>query len=98
MIPFTPAALQARRTHNKTQWLNPAAFNLPPTASVIGQPDYSPLGGGPQQARGPHFNNLDASLFKNFHIHESTALEFRLEAFNATNTHTVRTAWQCDWL
>jgi hypothetical protein len=36
--------------------------------------------------RGPHFNNLDASLFKNFHIHESTALEFRLEAFNATNT------------
>jgi hypothetical protein len=71
---------------NKTQWLNPAAFSLPPMASAIGQPDYSPLGGGPQQARGPHFNNLDASLFKNFHIHESTALEFRLEAFNATNT------------
>lgn len=72
--------------HNKTQWLNPAAFSLPPMASAIGQPDLSPLGGGPQQARGPHFNNLDASLFKNIHIHESTALEFRLEAFNATNT------------
>jgi hypothetical protein len=36
--------------HNKTQWLNPAAFSLPPMASAIGQPDYLPLGGGPQQA------------------------------------------------
>ncbi len=72
--------------HNKTQWLNPAAFTVPPAATAIGQQDFSPLGGGPQQARGPHFNNLDASLFKNFHIYESTGLEFRLEAFNATNT------------
>jgi hypothetical protein len=72
--------------HNKTQWLNPAAFSVPPAATAIGQQDFSPLGGGPQQARGPHFNNLDASLFKNFHIYESTGLEFRLEAFNATNT------------
>jgi hypothetical protein len=51
--------------HNKTQWLNPAAFAEPPAATSIGQTDYSPLGGGPQQARGPGFNNLDASVFKN---------------------------------
>lgn len=72
--------------HNKTQWLNPSALALPPQATAVGQSDYSPLGGGPQQARGPHFNNLDASLFKNFHLFESAGLEFRLEAFNATNT------------
>jgi hypothetical protein len=58
---------------------------------AIRQQNFSPSGGGPQQARGPHFNNLDASLFKNFHIkdfhiYESTGLEFRVEAFNATNT------------
>lgn len=72
--------------HNKTQWLNPAAFTIPPAATSIGEQDFSPLDGGPQQARGPHFNDLDASLFKNFHIYESTGLEFRLEEFNATNT------------
>jgi hypothetical protein len=72
--------------HNKTQWLNPAAFAQPALATAIGQTDFAPLGGGPQQARGPGFNNLDASLFKTFHIHESTGLEFRAEAFNATNT------------
>ena len=72
--------------HNKTEWLNPAAFAQPELATTIGQTDLAPLGGGPQQARGPGFNNLDGSLFKTFHIHESTGLEFRAEAFNATNT------------
>jgi len=49
-------------THNKAQWLNPAAFSLPRMASAIGQPGFSPLGGGPQQACGPHFNNLNAAV------------------------------------
>jgi hypothetical protein len=75
------------------------SFSLPPMASATGQADFSPLGGGVQQARGPHFNNnLDASLFKNFHIHESTALEFRLEAFKCDKYAAIRTAWQRDWL
>jgi hypothetical protein len=73
-------------THNKTQWLNPAAFAEPPTATSIGQTDYSVLGGGPQQARGPDFQNLDSSLFKNFVFTESIRMQFRAEAFNTTNT------------
>jgi hypothetical protein len=68
------------------QWLNPAAFAEPPTATAIGQTDYSPLGGGQEQARGPNFSNLDSSILKNFRINESTRFEFRAEAFNTTNT------------
>jgi len=38
------------------------------------------------QVRGPHFNNLDSSVLKNFHITESLRIQFRAEAFNTTNT------------
>lgn len=72
--------------HNYTQWLNPAAFAQPPAATTIGQTDYSVLGGGAQQARGPSFVNLDSSLFKNFAFTETIRLQFRAEAFNTTNT------------
>ena len=72
--------------HNKTQWLNPAAFAQPPIATTIGETDFSVLGGGPQQARGPDFNNLDSSVFKNFSFTESIRLQFRAEAFNTFNT------------
>ncbi len=56
--------------HNFTQWLNPGAFAQPPAATTIGQVDYSPLGGEIQQVRGPHFNNLDSSILKNFNFTE----------------------------
>ncbi len=72
--------------HHITQWLNPGAFAQPPAATAIGQTDYSPLGGGQEQARGPHYANMDASLLKNFHFTESSYLQFRAEAFNVTNT------------
>ena len=73
--------------HNFTQWLNPSAFAQPPTATQIGQADYSPLGtSGIQQVRGPHFNNLDSSILKNFNFTEAAYLQFRAEAFNTTNT------------
>jgi hypothetical protein len=72
--------------HNHTQWLNPSAFAQPPAATAIGQTDYSPLGGGQQQARGPSWNNLDSSVLKNFAITESLRVQFRAEAFNTTNT------------
>ena len=68
------------------QWLNPDALAAPPQATAIGQTDYSPLGGSPLVARGPHFNNLDFSLFKQFSIERVGQLEFRAEAFNLTNT------------
>ncbi len=72
--------------HNRTQWLNPAAFAQPPIATTIGQTGYSVLGGGQEQARGPHFTNLDSSILKNFPITESVYVQFRAEAFNTTNT------------
>ncbi len=72
--------------HNYTQWMNPAAFAQPPVATAIGQASIAPLGGPLQQARGPHFANLDSSILKNFHITESSYLQFRAEAFNTTNT------------
>jgi hypothetical protein len=72
--------------HNYTQWLNPNAFAQPPAATAIGQVNYAPLGGEIQQARGPHFTNLDSSILKNFNFTESAYLQFRAEAFNLTNT------------
>ncbi len=70
------------------QWLNPAAFTQPPVATVIGQIDYRPLGGSPDQARGPGFSNIDLSVFKEVNLHESVKLQFRAEAFNVFNNHS----------
>ena len=74
--------------HNAVQWLNPKAFAQPVPASQIGQSDYSPLGGAPNQARGPGFSNVDFSLFKEFALRESLKFQFRAEAFNIFNSHS----------
>ena len=71
--------------HNQDQWMNSAAFTTPPVATTIGQTDYSPLGGGPTQYRGPSFKRLDFSLFKQFEMTERFRLEFRSEFFNLAN-------------
>jgi hypothetical protein len=86
---FAPVAQGANiyaGPHNYHQWLNPAAFIQPAAATTIGQSDYSVLGGGAQQARGPGFNNLDSSIFKYFNFTDTVRLQFRAEAFNTTNT------------
>ena len=87
---FAPVAsgqnIYARKgPHGTTQFLNPAAFVEPPSATTIGQTDYSPLGGPPTQAHGPGYDDLDFSLFKKFRTSEKTNLEFRSEFFNFLN-------------
>ncbi|MBO0860289.1 MAG: TonB-dependent receptor [Chloracidobacterium sp.] len=72
--------------HDRTQWLNPNAFVQPPRATEIGDKNYAVLGGSANQLRGPRLINLDASLFKQFTVREKTQLQFRVEAFNLTNT------------
>jgi hypothetical protein len=76
--------------HNQKQWLNPAAFATPPVATAASSTVAS-LGGEGQQARGPAYNNLDASLFKNFRLSEQTRLQFRAEAFNLANVPQFNT-------
>ncbi len=71
--------------HNVHQWLNPNAFVNPPVATAVGQTDFSPLGGSPNQARGPSFQDLDMSLFKQFAVEGDIRFEFRAEAFNLPN-------------
>jgi hypothetical protein len=70
--------------HNRTQWMNPAAFTNPPVATALGQ--NAALGGMGMQVRGPGFHRADLSIFKDFRTSERTRLQFRAEFFNLTNT------------
>ncbi len=70
--------------HTRAHWLNAAAFSNPAPLSGAAT-NFSFLGGNSGQARGPGYEDLDASLFKEFNIHETTRLEFRAEAFNLVN-------------
>jgi hypothetical protein len=65
---------------------NAAAFQNPPVVTQIGQTNFAPLGGGNTQVEGPPFHRLDFSIFKSFPITERKRFEFRVEAFNLTNT------------
>ncbi|MCW5964734.1 MAG: TonB-dependent receptor [Bryobacterales bacterium] len=59
-------------------WFDPLAF-APITTARFGNAGLSNL-------RGPNFVNLDMGVFRNFAITERFNLQFRAEAFNATNT------------
>ena len=71
--------------HGIFPFLNPAAFVQPPSATSIGQTDFSPLGAPWNQVHGPAYNDLDFSIFKRFRTTENTHLEFRAEFFNFLN-------------
>jgi hypothetical protein len=62
------------------RWFNTAAFANPPSWTIGNVPRTMP------NLRGPAYNNLDMSVFRNIRITEGLKLEFRAEAFNALNT------------
>ncbi len=67
-------------------WFNPAAFQRV-TCQIASRPDLCHLGNdGYNNQRGPGERRVDFSMFKNFAITESVKVQFRWEAFNATNT------------
>lgn len=59
-------------------WFDPFAF-APVTTARFGNAGLNIL-------RGPSYFNLDLGVFRNFAIREKINLQFRAEAFNATNT------------
>ena len=66
-----------RQNLGPRQYLNPNCFALP-------TPGHNGTFVIPE-AFGPHFFNLDTSLFKTFHFSEKKSLQFRVEGFNFLN-------------
>jgi hypothetical protein len=61
------------------RWINPTAFSIPNYTQPFGN-------AGRNIVRGPFFQQVDVGLHKRFPLwSESSALEFRAEAFNVTN-------------
>jgi hypothetical protein len=71
-----PASQVSSSSYSKFDF-NPAAFTLP-QGLTFGN-------AGRSDARNPHRINFDMGVFKHFAIKESTAVEFRAEAFNIFN-------------
>ena len=61
-------------------YLNPAAFRVPVSFEFGNTPRLD------SRTRGPQAVNLDFSVIKNFPLAEDVRLQFRVEAFNLTNT------------
>lgn len=70
-----------RAPHKVNRWFNTAAFAQVPAGQY--RPGNAPVG----DIVDPGYADWDLSLFKNFHIVNSLAMQFRTEAFNTFN-HT----------
>jgi hypothetical protein len=66
-------------TQSINEWFNTSAYTLPKR--------YTFGSAGRNSVRGPGFNDLDASFFRNFTIYRQLSFEFRAEFFNILN-HT----------
>jgi hypothetical protein len=67
--------------HTVAKWFNTQCMTDVPIGTI--RPGNAPRNG----LRAPGYQRWDLSLFKNFHITEATALQFRFETFNTFN-HT----------
>jgi Carboxypeptidase regulatory-like domain/TonB dependent receptor-like, beta-barrel len=67
-----------------TNYVEPGAFAVPAmnTAGIYLAPGTS----GRDMIRGPGFSNMDFALFKNFAVTERVKGQFRVQAYNLTNT------------
>jgi hypothetical protein len=75
--------------HSVDHYFNPAAFTIPQNLPITSGGSETNWGNcGKNFITGPTSKNLDSSLFKNFYFSESQRiyLQFRVEAFNTTNT------------
>jgi hypothetical protein len=63
---------------NIAEFFNPAAFQ-PQASGTLGTESKNPL-------YGPHFRDVDFSVFKTFPVYRETTVEFRAECFNIVNT------------
>jgi hypothetical protein len=64
------------------QWFDTSCFRRLTLSDDAGN-----VGNEPRNAvRGPGFNRVDVSLFKNFFVARTQQLQLRIEAFNAFNT------------
>ncbi len=88
------AAAAGAGPHRLNEWLNASAFSqpTPPTAAdadangvLLNQQDFALLGGRGSNVTGPSWYNIDASIFKEFHLSEARYFQFRAEAFNVLN-------------
>jgi hypothetical protein len=71
---------QSGRAHDRLErWFDTTVFSQP-APFTLG--NMSPL---TSDLRNHHINNLDFSIFKQFHVLEKLKLQFRAEAFNAVN-------------
>jgi Carboxypeptidase regulatory-like domain len=72
-------------THSRTYFI-PLAAPLPATGGAFTRPSLDQTGTSPRNAfTGPGFFNDDLALLKTIPIHESVALQFRVDAFNVFN-------------
>ncbi len=82
-VAANPGCAAPASVHNRDNWFNPCAFATQ-DPGTFGNEHRGAL-------RGPHIQNWDLGLMKNFVLHERVDLQFRAEAFNLFNHPNLAT-------